>query len=244
MKLKASSAACTGTRHLQEGTPCQDFVATEKWDSCTGAALSDGAGSCQYSHYGASTIVQTVLRLMEERREEWANADKTILAADIIDSCLAALSKNEYELTEQAATLLFCLVSSDGKFICGHLGDGCIFKCSKEQASIISLPFNGERLNETVFVTTPCAPSFLRWQEGQLFPGEAIILCSDGSSEVLYGRSTGECAPALCHITEWMESSSEAEVDESLYENMDELFRSNTWDDMSIAIVSLHNDDI
>ena len=237
MEHRIACATCCGTYHLQKSLPCQDAVAGRKWENYSAIALADGAGSCQFSQYGAETVVNTVLDTLEENSDQWIDEDLSHIASSIIDACLKELSNAPYKVKEQSSTLLFCLVRADGAFLCGHIGDGFIFRVSENITRAISFPENGDTLSETVFVTSPNAAAHLRMQRGQLTGGEAVLICSDGAGDGLYARDTGKCAPAIGKMREWLGKFPETDVSEALNYNLNTVLRNESHDDMSVAIL-------
>jgi len=235
MMYRIAYAACRGTYHIQKDVPCQDAVAGAKEENSAVVVLSDGAGSCQYAGLGAKTVVDTMVRYLLEHATS-CEADED-LRGGIIDTCINALSINGVPLKEQASTLLFSVVNQNGEYLCGHIGDGYIFLCSEEEVSLLSDAENGETSTETFFVTSPQSYEHLRLITGTLAPGEAVVLCSDGAGEGLYDRKNGLCAPAVGEIVRWLSAFSEEEVTQALHNNLDELFRENSHDDMSLAIL-------
>lgn len=237
MEYQVACAACRGTYHIQKELPCQDVTEGRKWANYAAIALADGAGSCEFSQEGARSVVQTVLSTLENNASAWLEVSSAGVEEAMIAACLDELEQSPYEIEKQASTLLFCMANADGDFLCGHLGDGYLFLVRDGQSEILSLPENGENLNETVFVTTPHAAQHLRLQRGKLQSGDAVILCSDGSGEALYAREEQRCAPALAKMAGWLAEYTEEEVMEALEHNLDQVFRNSSFDDMSIAVL-------
>lgn len=238
MEPQIAFAACRGTYHIQSDLPCQDSAGGRKWGDFAAVVLADGAGSCPYAQQGAMTAVETTLKLLEEKGADWICGETGPIPCAVISACLESFAQNPYEPQEQACTLLFCLTHADGRYVCGHLGDGYVFRISGETACVLSAPENGESLNETVFVTSPKAEEHFRLTRGVLQRGEAILLCSDGAGEALYARDDGHCAPALLRMGAWMGSHSQEEISRALAYNLNSVFREKSQDDMSIALVS------
>lgn len=237
MEHKIAYAASRGTYHFNNGLPCQDAVLGKKWETCAAIALADGAGSCRFSQHGSKSAVETTLDILERNWDFWMNKDHNNVASIIIDGCLKTLDESPYSRDEQASTLLFCVVGPDGTFLCGHIGDGYMFRVSDIGTKVISFPENGESVNETFFLTSPHATDHFRVQKGLLQPGEAILLCSDGAGEALYERETGKCAPAIGKIREWIKEYSGEDVSKALEYNLDTVLRNESPDDMSIALL-------
>lgn len=236
MEYRIAYAASRGTGHISKSIPCQDMVDGFCGPDGAVIALADGAGSCSYSHFGAQAAVTAAKDLLYRWCRVGFPQDAQAIS-DILFTCLYAMSQNPYPLPEQACTLLLCAADRDGNFLCAHIGDGYIFRISQDCTQLLSDAEHGRDPNETFFLTTQDAASHLRLTRGQLAPGEAIELCSDGAGESLFNRQQHSCASAVARIAHWLQEHSQAEVTEALKENMDQLLRSNTADDMSIAVM-------
>ena len=243
MELRVAYAACRGNHHSGQELPCQDVVAGCKWENFGAVVLADGAGSCLYAAEGAKTSADEVLRLLQQHGEEWLADELSSIAEEIIASCRTALVENGYPLDEQASTLLFALADEGGRFLCGHLGDGCVFRSSDSSAELISAPENGDHPNETIFVTSEGAEEHLRLLQGALRPNEAVVLCSDGAAAALYQWQERSCAPAVHRMSSWLGLADEAEVAQAIEMNLDTIFREKTDDDMSVAVLSYRGAD-
>lgn len=244
MEIRTASAACIGTYHVQAGLPCQDVTLCGKWQNGAAVVLADGAGSCPHALEGAESSAQTVLRLLEEYGASWLEGEDDPIAQILVDRCLESLRANPYEVEEQASTLLFALADNEGHYLCGHIGDGYIFRTGGEDSELLSDAENGEYLNETVFITSPNACRHLRLCRGTLQGGESMVLCSDGAGDALYERAEQLCAPAVVQIGGWLLTHDEDDVSAALEKNMNEVFRQVTADDMSVAILCAANAEV
>lgn len=236
MKYRIAYAACRGTGHISDGIPCQDMVTGICGPEGAVIALADGAGSCPHAHYGARAAVDAAKDLLYQWCRDGFPEDAQAIS-DILFTCLYAMSRNPYPLGEQACTLLLCAADRNGNYLCAHMGDGYIFRVRQDGAQLLSDAERGSEPNETYFLTTMDAGVHLRLTRGHLAPGAAIELCSDGAGESLFDCQNRTCAPAVGRIASWLQDNSQEDVSQALEENLDELFRSNTSDDMSIAVL-------
>lgn len=60
--ITTAVARCVGKGHRTTFTPCQDSVSVRSTDSVVCIALSDGAGSKQFSEKGSHKCVQAVTK--------------------------------------------------------------------------------------------------------------------------------------------------------------------------------------
>lgn len=58
-----------GKSHIKNNTPCQDYCDYYIDEDSSMIALSDGAGSCQYSHIGSKLLVEKTLLFFKERKK-------------------------------------------------------------------------------------------------------------------------------------------------------------------------------
>jgi serine/threonine protein phosphatase PrpC len=133
--------------------------------------------------------------------------------------------------------LLLCGARENGEYVFGHIGDGCGFLYDGTDSRLISQPENGSNPGETFFVTGQDALSHLRMTTGTLRPGEAIALCSDGASASLYNYTTMQPAPAVARLCQWLVENPPELVSQALKENLDEVLRGHSHDDMSVALL-------
>lgn len=143
-----------GRSHSRDASPCQDQVfRAESPDGTTVVALADGAGSAQFSHYGAGLVVRRAASLVTEEFEHIYRATKN--ATSVRERLIVALQADLSRLSKQgikvsnsdrdrlklprkaeqpripcsvrdlASTLLVVAIRDD-RYIALHLGDGVI----------------------------------------------------------------------------------------------------------------------
>lgn len=242
MNYRIAYAATRGSAHISQGIPCQDI--TDGWCGPEGAAivLADGAGFSPHSHHGAQAVVAAAkMRLTDWCRE--GLPDDIQAREQLFEVCTEALKQEPYDIDELACTLLGCAVDSEGNYLCIHIGDGYIFRVFEKGAELLSDAEQGEQPNETVFLTSEDAIHHLRFTRGQMLKAEGILLCSDGAGESLYERWTRICAPAVERIGQWLREYSKEEVSAAIADNMDQMLRKNTIDDMSIAVLIAYDEE-
>ena len=242
MKAKIAYAACRGTAHMHEGIPCQDAVGGIKVNHAAAIALADGAGSCALAKIGAEAAVSAML----SQAQMWLYgvipcSDEEAIER-VLSVCHNAMKEQKASLQDQACTLLFCIVDQDGQYLCGHIGDGYIFTVDERGADLLSDAENGTDRSETFFLTDPDAKKHFRLYRGKLSAGEAVMLCSDGAGEALFHRATFSCAPVVTKVAQWLLHSPELEVTEALKLNMDRVMRDFSYDDISICVLGLVED--
>ena len=239
MDYKISSAACAGRYHRGQGAPCQDKVCRMRVNDVVCIALADGAGSRQYSEYGAERVVFCICGVMcRDFDDLWCMEDGD-LAELLIRECLWDLSGMALPMDELASTLLFFAAHRDGRCITGHLGDGAVIRMDEAgELTLASAPENGAYLNETWFTTSPDAPAHLRLTREVLTEEGAVLLMSDGMTESLCRRGNGIPADACRTLARWLAEGEEQRVDRALEENMEQVFSKRSSDDLSLGLVT------
>jgi hypothetical protein len=157
----ATGAHVTGTSHLGNGTPCQDYSAYER--VFIGAspvlliAIADGAGSAPLSHIGARATVEYLLRTIPVQTTSIFEANEAF-SKRILSGAREHLEtiavENECTVADLACTTLFAILGEFASFF-AQIGDGAwvIHKDGQYFAPI--WPEGGEYINETTFLTSP-----------------------------------------------------------------------------------------
>lgn len=244
-KFKIASAVVIGRNHESKGIPLQDKVFSFRSKNQKEAiiTIADGAGSCAYSHIGAEIVTSKIGNIILNNFEnifedlDWA---KSFIYEKLFKFLQeSALSKN-VNLNELASTLLFLIVKKKRKeieYIAGHIGDGLIVKYENGDVNVLSYPDNNEFSNCTFFVTSNDALKHFRMYRGKLTNDEGFMLISDGTAESLYKKVDKSLAPACKLIFKWCDSYRQNTVSKVLKSNLQNIFRLNTFDDCSIAVL-------
>jgi hypothetical protein len=192
MAWRVFAASATGSSHREDGRPCQDAFRYRVLGDLLVASVCDGAGSCELSHEGARFFSESVVQGLATRiargdllREAASDAFKAIaehVIAEARDGLAALASRAGKELSAYAATLVAAVAwPGQGHFL--HVGDGyAVARAAAAQPSeIVSLPENGEYVNETYFVTGQEWRQHLRTTEIDRTVA-SIVLMSDGAA--------------------------------------------------------------
>lgn len=244
---RASCGHIAGRSHSKTNTPCQDYAATRIQNDFACIALADGAGSKKHSAYGARSVVKAVTRALADRFEEmWATSEVSPIevSSELIGYCRSALEQQAQmlncELSELASTLMF-VAHSKGRFLAGHVGDGCIIHQQDDgDVAVISHPDNGEYANTTFFVTDSGVHSHFRLYCGSSGLGSGFVVMSDGTAESLYRRADkSPAAPAIRKLLSWCNTASPKEMRAALAKNLENSFAAKSTDDCSIGVLAL-----
>ena len=237
MHAKLASGMVCGRAHTIAGLPCQDCAGGYQDDTLAVAVLCDGAGSCPHSERAAGTVVQWLPGYLARNFDALYALDDADTAELLVQNGQAALSVLGMPLEECYCTMLFYAQHRDGRWLCGHIGDGFIFETDAEGTRVLSYPENGQFSYETYFLSLPDAALHLRLQRGVAAGAHCLLLASDGSAEALYDRDNACPAPAVGVLCGWLSNADNQpeEVSAAFHRAMEDKMSVHTQDDMSLA---------
>lgn len=233
--------AVQGTSHIKTQTPCQDKTYFAETDAVRTAALADGAGSAEFSHFGAEAATKFICsELCNNFDDYFSNNDGVQVKQDLVSKLIARLTELSQELNchtkDLASTLLFIAVKDD-KYILGHIGDGVIGYLKNGELKVASQPENGEFVNTTVFVTSKDAVPSMKLIKGQLGQIRGFVLMSDGTEAGLYNRREKKLADVIKKIMEMSIIIERKELEKLIEQSFENVVKKVTSDDCSIAIL-------
>ncbi len=239
---KIAGTYVTGLSHVSRESGCQDRFSYKQSNSISTISLADGAGSAKFSELGATITSEQINNYMVKNFNSiyFSNRDETV--KKVIHSLRTSLGihakRKSVLISELASTLLFASVK-DGKYIVGHIGDGVIGFLINNQLEIMSLPENGEFINETFFVTSKSYRNRFRIYKGQIKNITGFILMTDGTSESLFDKKNSKLAPVAATLLKWLDLYPPEVVNSALHENFEQVIRIKTTDDCSIGMMKL-----
>lgn len=204
-----TSLSLSGRKHRDKGNPCEDASLAVNQEGVYVVCLSDGAGGSQYIHadIGSKCVVQTICDLMVHHFDAFFFE----LHESVIRSVLVAAVQSELAIKSQelmlsgldtlSATMLFCAVK-DTRMICGHIGDGIIARVTGSGLQPVFLPQNGEDASSTIFMTLPDAQDYLRVVRTTIDDTHAIVLMTDGISDMVYDATKLLLMPVVARLAE------------------------------------------
>lgn len=208
-EVKLAYLSLPGRKHRDKGLPNEDACAAISGNGVSVICISDGAGGSQYTHagIGAKSIVKTVSELMLNHFDAFyqdvrENVVRSILIT-AIQSELAILANENgiVSLEKLSATMMFCAVK-DTRMIYGHIGDGLVAKVSSAGIAPLTIPQNGEDPTSTFFATFPDAQDYLRIVKTTTDDAHAIVLMTDGLSDMVYNSSSFLVRPVVAALAE------------------------------------------
>ncbi|MFP4338776.1 MAG: PP2C family serine/threonine-protein phosphatase [Halothece sp.] len=205
MTWTAINYSAIGTRHQEEGLPCQDYSNYRCYDDVIIGAVSDGAGSAKHSDVGSNLAVETTLSFLSGTEEfekkggmaRWSKQPRKVdkppkeklisdLAVDICETVLIAFNKKAKAMNCQQEDLdctLLVFIATSNWFAGIQIGDGFLVVRSEDGTpELVFQPDKGEFANETTFVTSSDVLSQL--QVKSLPPQKFICAASDGLEKV------------------------------------------------------------
>ena len=234
-----ASASAQGRSHIKVDVPCQDSTCTESYEGCTVVALSDGAGSKQYSYLGSRQLVKAICDLLTKDFDilfgQKVDEIKKKVYSHLMSAMTTEAQKNNISISELSSTLLAIAIKYD-RILSFHIGDGCIgFLNASGSMELFSEPFNGEYPNSTIFFTSPNGLDQFRCYKGHVSGIEGFILMSDGSADSLYLKKDKSFANACSKMINML-TNTELDSKELLTSSLN-LIRNRTFDDCSVALL-------
>lgn len=171
-------ASVCGSSHVRNSQLCQD---AHHWqmlpDNILVAAAADGAGSASLGKVGAMVAVESAIENISKKQ-----INQNILASDnsartlLSEAILAAKTAVEEEAIasnrppKDLATTLIVVVATPNVAVVAQIGDGvAVAKDSIGNLRALTVPDNGEYVNETSFLTSPTALDSVQvnvWRQG------------------------------------------------------------------------------
>lgn len=237
-----------GKSHKKNNIPCQDccdyYVDSDNEFSII--ALSDGAGSCKYSHWGSELLVQKIILFFQNNYKILFEKEIDSIKEEIIEYLSKSFEEKAKEKSieekELSATLLFVGCYKD-KFIYGHIGDGIICCDMDGNLKVVSGGVGGEFKNETVFFRKNIDKKYFNLSIKPLKNILSFYCFSDGLEPVLISNKGDKLAPTLQTFSQWIWKHENEIVTNSLKSNIDNIAENNPsiHDDLSLIIMNINN---
>jgi serine/threonine protein phosphatase PrpC len=160
------AASVCGTSHIKNKQLCQD---AHHWQLLPGnvlvAAAADGAGSASQGKIGAMVAVETAIENLAIKELTPSYLDDDEMVRSLLNESLLAAKKAVEDEAEACnkqlqdlATTLIIMIATPDMVAVVQVGDGmAVAKDSKGNLLALTIPDNGEYINETTFLTSPGA---------------------------------------------------------------------------------------
>ncbi|MEO1376595.1 MAG: PP2C family serine/threonine-protein phosphatase [Cyanobacteria bacterium J06635_10] len=159
-------ASVCGTSHIKNSQLCQD---AHHWamlpNNILVAAAADGAGSASLGKVGAMVATEAAIENISLKQiNQHTLGDDTRAKSLLSEAILAAKTAVEEEAIasnrppKDLATTLIIVVATAEVAVVAQVGDGvAVVKDTVGNLTALTLPDNGEYVNETSFLTSPTA---------------------------------------------------------------------------------------
>lgn len=237
-----------GKSHKKNNMPCQDYCDyyVDVDNEFSIIALSDGAGSCKYSHYGSELLVKKIILFFQNNYKILFEKEIDDIKAKIIEYLSKSFEEKAKEKSieekELSATLLFVGCYKD-KFIYGHIGDGIICCDIDGNLKVVSGGVGGEFKNETVFFRKNIDKKYFNLSIKPLKNILSFYCFSDGLEPVLISNKGDKLASILQTFSLWVYKYEHNFVNKNLSHNINDIAESNPniHDDLSLIIMNINN---
>lgn len=237
--MKVSKAKHIGKLHIEKNLSNEDYVLAQKIaPNIAVVVVADGAGSKKYGGVTADYITREVVQYCVDNadREDFLCLLKDELYPYVNRCLFDRIQKSDARIEDYGATMLFAVVCGN-KYVAGHVGDGVILLKNGNGFEVLSLPENGEYINQTYFLPTIAQMEHFRMYEGELEKEFCFILTSDGISGTLYDPIEKQVSCACEQLYQWCKKYDADICDVILKENLEKVFDKYSDDDKSIAIL-------
>lgn len=197
MAWRWAAASDIGTSHIRNGGRLQDaYAVTAIGDDCIFAIVADGAGSAEFSAFGAWLVCRSLTVRFRDWFRESSELPKDEVIAEWIDEIrdrIAAIADRRKTTPRQFASTLAAVVSTPDETLTLHIGDSAVVGRRDEEWDVLCWPENGEYASTTFFVTDDPEPrlNIARYPREH----DAFALFSDGVGDLALSHSDQSASP-------------------------------------------------
>ena len=244
MGWKGIARSLCGTRHQQQGLPCQDFGSHWIGGDVVVGAIADGAGSAKYADVGAQLAVTTLVEYLkasdqwlQSHQSSWTTLPPGALAGatrkcftkgtKAVQTALQRQAQHQGCSIDDFACTLLAILATPQWIAALQIGDGFIVVRSDDASSTSEAsgsndsPYRllfeadkGEYANQTTFVTASTALNALQTQVFMTAPA-FICASTDGLESVaIRQRDAFPFPPFFRPLEEFMDEMPDPEQDD------------------------------
>lgn len=246
------AASVCGTSHIKNKQLCQD---AHHWQVLPGnvlvAAAADGAGSASQGKVGAMVAVEAAIEnLSMQHITQDSLTDDDIVRSLLHEALLAAKKAVEDEAAasnkqpQDLATTLIIAIATPEIVAAAQVGDGlAVAKDRMGNLLALTMPNNGEYINQTTFLTSADAIDFAQmrlWREAIV----NIAVLTDGLQMLALNMVAGEPhKPFFFPLFDFVENAEDkTEAKEQLVKFLgSERITQRTDDDLTLIIAAFNN---
>lgn len=197
MSWRWAAASEIGTSHIRNGVRLQDAYAVSTiGDDCIFAVVSDGAGSAEFSAFGAWLVCRSLtVRFRDWFRKNSGLPNDEVIAEwiDEIRDRIAAIASRRETTPRQFASTLAAVVSTPDETLTLQIGDSAVVGRCNEEWDVLCWPQNGEYASTTFFVTDDPEPQLNIARCAREY--DAFALFSDGVGDLALSHSEQTASP-------------------------------------------------
>ena len=194
VEWKSLCASSVGSSHMVRGIPLEDCGIASN-SPFPILVVADGAGSAKHSDIGSETAVKASIDFIVSGSFEIKNKKKCL---EVYRAVRRALRDKARELKLKfrtlATTLQIVYVLNDTVYWM-QIGDGLILVQKNGFVGCVSIPTKGEFANQTVFITSKSAHTYLQYGKFSIVNCEGIMAMTDGIMSVLVQEDDLSVAP-------------------------------------------------
>ena len=151
--MNVSKAKYAGKKHRENKETNEDHVLAQQiTKNVSVVVVADGAGSKKHGGATADCITKYVVQYCTENanREDFLDCVMSGLFSYVNRNLLNMIQEADGQIDDYGATMLFAIVCGN-RYFAGHIGDGVILLKNGIDFKVLSLPENGEYINQTYF---------------------------------------------------------------------------------------------
>ncbi len=186
MAWRWAAASKVGTSHIRNGDRLQDAYAVSvmRGDSVF-AIVSDGAGSAEFSAFGAWLVCRTFKVLFRDWFRDHSSLPSNEQISDWMDELrdrISAIAEKRGRTPRQFASTLAAVVSTPDETMTLQVGDSAVVGRGTDEWDVLCWPENGEYASTTYFVTDDPEPRLNVSRYAREY--DAFALFSDGIGDM------------------------------------------------------------
>jgi len=223
--------------HLKSNDECQDLI---KIADCINhevnykiICISDGAGSALFSSLGAQITIDSFIKIISNYSDNLNTINEYIVKTWINETVTEIKklkpTKINSNLKDFSCTILICILSEINSYFF-QIGDGAWIIEEENKFKLVTIPYKGEYINETVFITSKDAVNYLQFYKCKS-KLNSIIGFTDGLESIFINNSEANSSLSDHLLKEIKKSSDIETINSHLYNFLNSEMISNRSDD-------------
>lgn len=197
MVWRWAAASEIGTSHVRHGVRIQDaYTVSVMGKDCIFAIVSDGAGSAEFSAFGAWLVCRSLtirFRYWFHKNSDLPDDKLLIEWIDEVRDRIAVIADRRKCIPRQFASTLAAVIATPTEILTLHVGDSAVVGRRGEEWDVLCWPENGEYASTTYFVTDDPEPRLNIARHPRKY--DAFALFSDGVGDLALSHSEQTASP-------------------------------------------------